>query len=113
MRLATENRHAVKIFHLKSKKATLKFETKNREIEMQALELIAHINDKGFLVLDKPIKSLRNKKVKIIVLSAETEEIEEKEWLYSISNNPSFDFLKEPSEDIYLISDGKPLNVQI
>ena len=33
--------------------------------------------------------------------------IDEKEWLYSATNNPAFNFLKEPEEDIYTIADGK------
>lgn len=31
----------------------------------------------------------------------EDAEINEKEWLYSATVNPSFDFLKEAEEDIY------------
>lgn len=80
---------------------------------MQAIEIKAEVNEKGFLIIDKPIESLRNKKVKLIILSQEEDEIENKEWSYAISNNPSFAFLKESSEDIYSISDGKPLNAKI
>ena len=32
----------------------------------------------------------------------------EKEWLYTAKLSPSFDFLKDPEEDIYTLSDGKP-----
>lgn len=34
---------------------------------------------------------------------------EEKLWIYSISKNPAFDFLKEPEEDNYSQKDGEPL----
>lgn len=37
-------------------------------------------------------------------------DISEKEWLYSAANDPSFDFLKEPEEDIYSLTDGKPFH---
>ncbi|CAD5962983.1 hypothetical protein [Planktothrix agardhii] len=30
------------------------------------------------------------------------------EWLNAVANNPAFDFLKNPEEDIYTITDGKP-----
>ncbi len=42
---------------------------------------------------------------------AENEEMtEEQTWLRSVSNNPAFDFLKEPGEDIYSLNNGKPLH---
>ena len=37
-------------------------------------------------------------------------EISESEWLYSATTNPSFDFLKEPGEDIYTLEDGRPFD---
>jgi hypothetical protein len=30
------------------------------------------------------------------------------EWLNAVANNSAFDFLKDPEEDIYTITDGKP-----
>ncbi|MDO9613512.1 MAG: hypothetical protein Q7J86_03185 [Bacteroidota bacterium] len=38
---------------------------------------------------------------------------EEKLWMNSISRNPAFDFLSEPSEDIYTPKDGEPFNDNI
>lgn len=38
------------------------------------------------------------------------EEIDEQEWLQAAANNPVFDFLKDPEEDIYTLADGKPFN---
>ncbi|MGA9382421.1 MAG: tetratricopeptide repeat protein [Phormidium sp.] len=40
----------------------------------------------------------------------DTEEIDEEEWLNAAANNPVFDFLKDPEEDIYTLADGKPFN---
>lgn len=40
----------------------------------------------------------------------EYEEISESEWLYAATTNPSFDFLKEPEEDIYTLEDGRPFD---
>ena len=76
---------------------------------MQAIEITGKIDNKGHLILDYPLKQ-REKKVKIIILLAEEDEQnEEKLWLYSVSNNPAFDFLKEKEEDIYSLKDGKPI----
>ena len=38
------------------------------------------------------------------------EEINESEWLYAATTNPSFDFLKAPEEDIYTLEDGMPFD---
>ncbi|XWK86981.1 MAG: tetratricopeptide repeat protein [Phormidium sp.] len=40
----------------------------------------------------------------------DTKEIDEQEWLQAAANNPVFDFLNDPEEDIYTLADGKPFN---
>lgn len=37
-----------------------------------------------------------------------SEEINEQEWLHAAATNPTFDFLKDPEEEIYTLTDGKP-----
>ena len=32
----------------------------------------------------------------------------EQEWLEAAANNPAFNFLKDPAEDIYFTTDGRP-----
>jgi len=77
---------------------------------MKAIETTGTIDKKGGLLLDIPLR-IKEKKVKIIILMPEENELEEEKlWLTSISNNPAFDFLKDKEEDIYSIADGKPLN---
>ena len=77
---------------------------------MKAIETTGRIEKSGHLKLDKPIDALtKNQKVKVIILYDETDDINEKDWLSAISNNPSFDFLKDESENIYSLRDGKPL----
>ncbi len=46
----------------------------------------------------------------IIVFPEETDvaDMDEKEWLRAAGQNPAFDFLKDPLEDRYTLSDGKP-----
>lgn len=41
-------------------------------------------------------------------LDWQDEEINEQEWLHAAATNPVFDFLKDPEEDIYTLTDGKP-----
>ena len=40
----------------------------------------------------------------------EHEEFSELEWLHAAATNPAFDFLKDPAEDIYTLTDGRPFN---
>ena len=75
---------------------------------MKAIEVTGRIDKKGKLLLDKPLK-LKDKSVKIIILMEEEEE-EEQSWLSAVAKNPAFDFLKDEKEDIYSLSDGKPLD---
>ncbi|MCB0579303.1 MAG: hypothetical protein KDD10_08355 [Phaeodactylibacter sp.] len=75
---------------------------------MRALEVTGKINEEGFLSLDQPLKC-HNKRVRVIILISEEEEIEDQMWLESMASNPAFDFLKEPDEDIYSVEDGEPI----
>jgi hypothetical protein len=72
---------------------------------MKAIEVKGRIDEQGKLALDHDL-SLRNRDVRVIILS---EEDEEEQWLQSIGNNPAFDFLKD-EEDIYTLEDGKPFD---
>ncbi|MCY7331254.1 MAG: hypothetical protein LH649_01040 [Pseudanabaena sp. CAN_BIN31] len=44
---------------------------------MQALKVMASVNEKGELILDYPLQLKTNSRVELIVLISETEEIEE------------------------------------
>lgn len=77
---------------------------------MQAVEALGHINSIGSLQINTTLP-LKEGKVKVIIMYAENDEaMEEQLWLRSVSNNPAFDFLKVPQEDIYSFNDGKPLH---
>ena len=41
-------------------------------------------------------------------LLPEYSDINETEWLQAAATNPAFDFLKDPEEDVYTLSDGRP-----
>jgi len=42
-------------------------------------------------------------------LLPEESDLNEIEWLRAAATNPAFDFQKNPEEDIYTLSDGRPL----
>ena len=78
------------------------------DIVEKAIETTATINANRQLVLDEPLPVIGPTKVRVIILLPEEIDIDEKEWLQTASASPAFDFLREPEEDIYTLSDGKP-----
>jgi len=78
---------------------------------MKAIEINSKTDKFGHLKIDYKLnKSERNVRVLILIEEESYEVEEEKLWLNSISRNPAFDFLSEPSEDIYSPKDGEPFN---
>ena len=76
---------------------------------VQAIEFKAQVDGKGQLIIEKPLLTVLNKHVKVIVLfDQEEEQFDEATWLRSLSVNPAFDFLKDEVEDIYTVNDGEP-----
>lgn len=78
---------------------------------MKSIEINTKTDKEGHLKINYPLNK-KDKKVRVIILLDEqNDEIdEEKKWLNSIQSNPAFDFLKEPSENIYTLTDGEPFN---
>ncbi|MEA3494937.1 MAG: hypothetical protein U9R42_02765 [Bacteroidota bacterium] len=73
---------------------------------MKAIETTGIIDRSGVLRLDNLLET-KEKKVKVIILLQEENELDnEKLWLSSISNNPAFDFLKDREENIYSLKGG-------
>ncbi len=78
---------------------------------MKAIEINTRTDKFGNLKLDYPLNKKDSIVRVIILLEEEAEESEEeKRWLYSIQNNPAFDFLNDPEEDIYSQTDGELIN---
>ena len=78
---------------------------------MTAIEMTGTVDENHQLKLDGTLPFAGPKRVRVIVLSPRTEpanEISEMEWLKASLNNPVFEYLRDPEEDIYTISDGKP-----
>ncbi len=79
---------------------------------MKAIETSGTIDEQHRLVLDKPLSNVDPSRVKVIILVPENSEFEEKAWLAAATENPAFDFLRDPAEDIYAATDGKPFDDQ-
>ena len=71
------------------------------ESTLAAVELTGTIDENHQLKLDRALPISGPKRVRIIVLYSLEEEWNEAEWLRAAANNPAFDYLKEPAEDIY------------
>jgi len=78
---------------------------------MRAIEISANTDQSGHLKIDYMLnKADRNVRVLILLEDDLYEQEEEKLWINTISNNPSFDFLNDSAEDIYSLKDGEQLN---
>ena len=78
---------------------------------MTAIEMTGTVDENHQLKLDGTLPFAGPKRVRVIVLSPLTEiteEMNEMEWLKASLNNPAFEYLRDPKEDIYTIHDGKP-----
>jgi hypothetical protein len=79
---------------------------------MKAIETTGIVDERHQLVLDEPLPIVGPSRVRVIILVPEGADIQEKDWLRSAAANEAFDFLKEPEEDIYTLTDGKPFRDQ-
>ena len=81
--------------------------------EMTAIEMTGRIDEHRKLILDGLLPSSGSRRVKVIVLSSIDDEIDENLWMQAAARNPAFDFLYDPEEDIYSITDGQPFHDKI
>lgn len=79
---------------------------------IRVIETTGTIDAQHRLILDEQLPVAGPARVRVILLLQEEADADEQEWLRAAATNPSFDFLKEPEEDIYTLADGKPLHVQ-
>lgn len=78
---------------------------------MRAIEISANTDRSGHLKIDYMLnKADKNVRILILLEDDAYEQEEEKLWMNTISNNPSFDFLNDPAEDIYSLKNGEQLN---
>ena len=77
---------------------------------MKAIEIKSKTDSSGHLNIEYKLDQA-NRDVRVLILLEEGDyPDEEKLWMDSISENPSFDFLNDPAEDIYSLNDGEPLD---
>jgi len=74
----------------------------------KAIETTGTIDAQHHLVLDGVLPITGPTRVRVIILVPEESDINEAEWLQAAAANPALDFLKDPEEDIYTLSDGRP-----
>jgi hypothetical protein len=73
----------------------------------KALETGGTIDVEHRLILDDPLPVDGPRRVRVIILLPEETEVSESEWLQAAAASPAYDFLKDPEEDVYRVSDGK------
>ena len=78
---------------------------------MKAIEFHSKTDKAGYLKVDYKM-NLPNKKVRVIILVDNEYPMldDDKIWTQAMAQNPSFDFLKEPEENIYSLNDGEPFD---
>jgi len=78
---------------------------------MKAIEINTKTDKYGHLKLNYPVNKPESNVRIIILIDEKTDEVEEEKlWLKTIGSNPAFDFLNEPGENIYSITNGEPFN---
>jgi len=82
------------------------------EAMARALEVTGEIDENHRLRLHAPIPLHGPRRVRVIILFPDEDDVTEGEWLRAASTNPALDFLRSPAEDIYTLEDGKPYNVE-
>ncbi len=78
---------------------------------MRAIEIKSKTDNKGLLRFKYNLNK-SNSRVRILILLDDEKNIDDEEmlWMQSIVTNSAFDFLDDPAEDIYSITDGEPVN---
>ena len=77
-------------------------------LPLKAIEVRGSIDAQRQRQLDEPLPIIGPSRVCVIIWIPDETDINEQEWLQAAASNPAFDFLKEPDEDIYTLTDGKP-----
>ena len=83
------------------------------EATLTAIELTGTIDEQHQLRLDEALPITGPRRVRVIVLYPLEGDWNETEWLQAAARNPAFEFLNDPREDIYSLTDGQPFHVEI
>ena len=77
---------------------------------MHAIEMTGTVDTEHRLILDATLPIAGPTRVRVIVLVDNQDEVTETTWLKAAAANAAFNFLKDDSEDIYSLTDGKPFH---
>ncbi|MDD5308602.1 MAG: hypothetical protein PHU25_14890 [Deltaproteobacteria bacterium] len=77
---------------------------------MKTIETTGIVDQEGRLVVRDRLGLKPLACVRVIVLAESGDEVDEMMWMKAASANEVFEFLADPGEDIYTVSDGKPIN---
>jgi len=78
---------------------------------MRAIEINSKTDHSGHIKFDYQLgRSDQNVRILILLEEDNYQLEEEKLWIDSLSNNPAFNFLREPEENVYSLKDGESLN---
>jgi hypothetical protein len=80
---------------------------------LSAIEVTGLIDEQQRLHLDHALPIPGPLRVRVIVLYPNAPEEDEQAWLRAAAGSPVFADLSDPSEDIYSLSDGKPLDAEV
>ncbi len=80
---------------------------------MTAIEMTGRVDEHHQLQLDGLLPTPGPMRVRVIVLYPLDDEWDETEWLRAAAHNPAFDFLSDPEEDIYSLTDGRPFDDEV
>jgi len=79
---------------------------------MRAIEVFGEVSKDGNIRLSHPLP-VEVKRVKVIILIPEENELDDNLWLKSVNNSEAFKFLLDEKEDVYTPEDGKPFRHEI
>lgn len=72
---------------------------------LRAIDTSATLTQPNQLLLDQALPDMNTKKIRVIILLPQADDINEADWLRAAASNPALDFLKDPREDIYTKAD--------
>jgi len=79
------------------------------ETALTAIEVTGTVDEHHILNLDSALPITGPKRVRVIVLYPLEDALNETEWNKAATRNEAFKFLHDEAEDIYTVSDGKPI----
>lgn len=77
---------------------------------LTAIEITGTVDEHHVLKLDSTLPITGPKRVRVIVLYPLEDELNETDWSKAATHNEVFRFLHDEAENIYTVSDGKPIN---